>query len=176
MSSPLPEILMNGQLAKERLEEVFDMTSREHRAPPITGNVPVTTDQNEPAKWQRPARDLTRPREVLPDWIRNEGRPKRSGRTKGDMTISSFTLALLLIATISAAYADHPVFWLSIGPVPFASARFASETDFCSLAVLMASQNEASICISSAPVAVRNTPRSRCSSAYHWRSSVLSPT
>src|SRR6266436_206942 len=121
MSSPLPEILMNGQLAKERLEEVFDMTSRGHRAPPITGIVPVTTDQNEPANWQIRARDLTRPRDILPDWIRNEGRPKRSGRTKGDMTISSFTLALLLIATISAAYADHPLFWLSIGPMPLAS-------------------------------------------------------
>ena len=38
----------------------------------------------------------------------------------------------------------------------------------------MASQNEASIWISSAPIAVRNTPRSRCSSAHHRRSSDLS--
>ena len=38
----------------------------------------------------------------------------------------------------------------------------------------MASQNEASIWVSSAPIAVRNTPRSRCSSAHHQRSSDLS--
>jgi hypothetical protein len=37
----------------------------------------------------------------------------------------------------------------------------------------MALQNEASICVSSAPKAVRNTARSRCSSAHHQRSSVL---
>ena len=33
---------------------------------------------------------------------------------------------------------------------------FASETDFCSFAVLMAAQNEASICGSLAPIAARN--------------------
>ena len=44
--------------------------------------------------------------------------------------------------------------------------RSASETDFCSFAILMASQNEASIWVSSAPIAARNTPRSRCSSAH----------
>ena len=38
----------------------------------------------------------------------------------------------------------------------------------------MASQNEASIWVSSAPIAARNTPRSRCSSAHHQRSSDLS--
>ena len=41
-------------------------------------------------------------------------------------------------------------------------ARFASEIDFCSFAVLMAAQNDASIWVSSALKAVRNTPRSRC--------------
>jgi hypothetical protein len=48
-----------------------------------------------------------------------------------------------------------------------ASARFCSETDFCSFAILMASQNEASILVSSALIAARNTPRRRCSSADH---------
>ena len=40
-----------------------------------------------------------------------------------------------------------------------ASARFVSETDFCSLAILIASPNEASIWASSAPKAARNTAR-----------------
>jgi hypothetical protein len=39
---------------------------------------------------------------------------------------------------------------------------------------MIASQNEASIWVSSAPIAARNTPRSRCSSAHQKRSSDLS--
>jgi hypothetical protein len=35
----------------------------------------------------------------------------------------------------------------------------AREIDFCSFAMLMAAQNEASICVPSAPTAARNTPR-----------------
>src|SRR6516164_6825700 len=37
-----------------------------------------------------------------------------------------------------------------------ASARFSSETDFCSFAILMALPNEASMRVSSAPIAARN--------------------
>jgi Domain of unknown function (DUF4158) len=53
-------------------------------------------------------------------------------------------------------------------------ARLCSNTDFCSFAILTASQNEASIWASSAPIAARNTPRSRCSSAHQPRSPDLS--
>jgi hypothetical protein len=38
------------------------------------------------------------------------------------MTASSFILALLLIATVAATSADHPAFWLLLGPAPFAAA------------------------------------------------------
>ena len=54
-----------------------------------------------------------------------------------------------------------------------ASARFAREIDFCCFAVLMAAENEASIWVSSAPIAVKNTPRSRFISAHRQRSSDL---
>lgn len=37
------------------------------------------------------------------------------------MTASSFFLTLLLIATVAAASADHPVFWLLLGPAPLAA-------------------------------------------------------
>jgi hypothetical protein len=46
-----------------------------------------------------------------------------------------------------------------------ASARLASEIDFWSFAVVMASLNEASIRVPAAPVAARSTPRSLRSSA-----------
>ena len=37
------------------------------------------------------------------------------------MTASSFFLTLLLIATVAATYADHPAFWLLLGPAPLAA-------------------------------------------------------
>jgi hypothetical protein len=43
-----------------------------------------------------------------------------SGDTKRDLTVSSFNLALVLVGVIIAAHTDHPVFWLLVGPSPFA--------------------------------------------------------
>ena len=37
------------------------------------------------------------------------------------MTASSFVLTLLLIATLAATSADHPAFWLLLGPAPLAA-------------------------------------------------------
>ena len=37
------------------------------------------------------------------------------------MTASSFALTLMLIATIAATSADHPAFWLLLGPAPLAA-------------------------------------------------------
>jgi hypothetical protein len=36
------------------------------------------------------------------------------------MTTFTFTLTLLLLSTIGAAQTDNPMFWLLIGPAPFA--------------------------------------------------------
>jgi hypothetical protein len=48
-------------------------------------------------------------------------RTRRSGRRQSDMSGSSFVLALLLITTVAAATADHPAFWLLLGPAPLAA-------------------------------------------------------
>lgn len=37
------------------------------------------------------------------------------------MSGSSFVLTLLLITTVAAATADHPAFWLLLGPAPLAA-------------------------------------------------------
>jgi len=44
-------------------------------------------------------------------------RAKRARRQK-DMSAFTFVLTLLLIATVGAATADHPTFWLLLGSVP----------------------------------------------------------
>ncbi len=45
-------------------------------------------------------------------------RAKRPARRQKDMSASSFVLTLLLIATLGAATADHPTFWLLLGSAP----------------------------------------------------------
>jgi hypothetical protein len=47
--------------------------------------------------------------------------PARNDRTGNDMSASTISLTLLLLATIAAVHSDHPTFWLLIGPVPLAS-------------------------------------------------------
>jgi hypothetical protein len=121
MSSALSEIFLNGQLAKRRLEQVFDMTDSGRQAPPMTTSVQVASDESESGKQKRPARDLARSRDIFAASTRKGRRSKRSGRTNGDMTASCFTWTLLLIATITAAYTDRPAFWLLMGPVPLAA-------------------------------------------------------
>ena len=118
MSSPLPEILLNGQLAQRRLDEVFEITDCGRHSPASTGNVQVTTGQSESFQRQRFARSSN----TFPDSTRRKNSPKRSDRTNGDMTASCFVLTLLFIGTFTAAYTDRPVFWLLLGPVPLAAA------------------------------------------------------
>jgi hypothetical protein len=48
-------------------------------------------------------------------------RTKRSSSNQRDMTAYSFVLTLMLIATVAAASADHPAFWLLLGPAPLAA-------------------------------------------------------
>jgi hypothetical protein len=121
MSTSLPEILFSGQLAKKRLDEVFDITDCGHRPPPVANEVRITAAQRKSAQCQPPAPDLTYSRDIFRDARRKQSRSRRSSRSDGDMTASCFILTLLLIATIIAAYTDRPIFWLSIGPFPLAA-------------------------------------------------------
>jgi hypothetical protein len=41
--------------------------------------------------------------------------------TENDMSASTATLTLMLLATVAAVHSDHPTFWLSIGPAPLAA-------------------------------------------------------
>jgi hypothetical protein len=43
-----------------------------------------------------------------------------SGATKRDLSVFSFTLALVLAGVVVAAHTDDPVFWLLVGPIPVA--------------------------------------------------------
>jgi hypothetical protein len=57
---------------------------------------------------------------VSDDPQRNATSLKWSNRGRNDMSTFTFTLTLLLLATTGAAQTDNPMFWLLIGPAPFA--------------------------------------------------------
>jgi hypothetical protein len=69
---------------------------------------------------QRPSQELKCSGSVYGDPRRNVGSLKRSNRGRHDMSTFTFTLTLLLLSTIGAAQTDNPMFWLLIGPAPFA--------------------------------------------------------
>jgi hypothetical protein len=122
MSESLSELLLNKQLAKSRLGDVFEAPSdpaRDIPSLPITGSELAPTDQNEAPKPWRAAQNRMRARVIFRDSKRK--RRQQSNRAKGDMTASCFTLTLLFIATLVAACTDRPAFWLLMGPVPLAA-------------------------------------------------------
>jgi hypothetical protein len=57
---------------------------------------------------------------VSDDPQRNATSLKWSNRGRNDMSTFTFTVTLLLLATTGAAQTDNPMFWLLIGPAPFA--------------------------------------------------------
>jgi len=69
---------------------------------------------------QRPSKELKCSGSVYDDPRRNVGSLKRSNQGRRDMSPFTFTLALLLLSTLGAAQTDNPMFWLLIGPAPFA--------------------------------------------------------
>jgi hypothetical protein len=63
---------------------------------------------------------FTYSREFSADSRRKALSLQRSARRPNDMSAFTFTLTLLLLATIGATQTDNPMFWLVIGPAPFA--------------------------------------------------------
>jgi len=69
---------------------------------------------------QRFSQELKSSGGVSEDPKRNATPLEWSNRGRNDMSTFTFTLTLLLLATIVAAQTDNPMFWLLIGPAPFA--------------------------------------------------------
>ena len=45
---------------------------------------------------------------------------RQPGQMKRDLTVSGFVFTLVLVGAILAANTERPLFWLLIGPIPFA--------------------------------------------------------
>jgi hypothetical protein len=117
MNQPYTNLHMEPRQATQRLIEV---TGTECGPGPVEiEDVPVGDQQK---ITDRPAlsRELTRECKTRGDFWKTRQSAKESDWSEKDMSSFSFTLTLLLSGTIAAANADHPLFWLLIGPTPLA--------------------------------------------------------
>ena len=114
---------LEADAAKRRLSELFEaetLRSADYRSTEIVphdrsrATQTSVEDNNSPFRKHRCAGTAVSIR------TRTAIRPIESGQTKRDLTASGFMLALILAAVVAAAHTDQPVFWLLIGPTPFA--------------------------------------------------------
>ncbi len=94
MNYPYSSLILEGQCAKQRLNQVFQAGADRRAASSSLPNI-----------GSAPARN---------------GQPNGSDWRREDMSGLSFTLTLLLLGTVAAAQTDQPVLWLLVGPVPLA--------------------------------------------------------
>jgi hypothetical protein len=114
MSYPYSSLHLEADRAQRRLTQAF----RDQRAKSLPpASIDGTVKEQEEAA-NRP--QLSRQRDVLLDLRPNTAYPNTPNSARSDMSATSFTLTLLLFATIAAAHTDQPAFWLLIGPAPLA--------------------------------------------------------
>ena len=117
--------LLAANAAKRRLAELFEsgtLGPADYRSATIVAGDRnsaswTTTEQNNNVREY--SRSQRRPD---PDWARTAIPTKASDRVKRDLTVSGLVFALLFSGVVTAAYTDQPVFWLLVGPAPFAVA------------------------------------------------------
>lgn len=115
MNHPYTSLHMETRQAKQRLIQV----TRAECGPSPIEEVKVG-DQEKITDRPALSRELTRQCKVRSDFRKTGRSAKESDWSERDMSSFSFTLTLLLSGTIAAANADHPLFWLLIGPTPLA--------------------------------------------------------
>jgi hypothetical protein len=114
MSYPYSSLHLEADRAQRRLTQAF----RDQRAKSVPPGSIESTDKEQEEAANRP--QLSRQRDVLLDLRPNAAYPNTSNSAGRDMSTTSFTLTLLLFATIAAAHTDQPASWLLIGPAPLA--------------------------------------------------------
>ena len=123
MNYPYSTFIFETQRAKQRLALVFQARS-ERRAATLSltnrESAPAISGRQDTGNRRKVLVKVTRRRDDLSEPGRKKGLPNESYWTREDMGTLSFTLTLLLLATVAAAQTDRPVLWLMIGPVPLA--------------------------------------------------------
>jgi hypothetical protein len=123
MNYPYSTFIFETQRAKQRLALVFQARSERRAATlslPNRESVPAISDRQDTGNRRKVLPKISRRRDDLSEVGRKKGLPNESYWTHEDMGTLSFTLTLLLLATVAAAQTDRPILWLMIGPVPLA--------------------------------------------------------
>src|SRR3981189_3411176 len=115
--------LLESDAAKRRLAEQFE--AEPLRAVARRSTAIVAHDQSRAArttieKNNNTFQEYSCARTPVRSRTRTAIPTKESGQPKRPLPVSTFILALWLVGVILAAHTDRPVFWLLIGPVPFA--------------------------------------------------------
>jgi hypothetical protein len=116
-------LLLESDAAKRRLSELFEaetLRSAGYRSTEIVPHDRSRATRASAKDNNNPFRKYRRTQTAVSSRTRTAIRPIESGRTRRDLTVSGFMLALVLAAVVAAAHTDQPVFWLLIGPTPFA--------------------------------------------------------
>ena len=116
-------LLLESDAAKRRLSELFEaetLRSADYRSTEIDPHDQSRATRTSARDNNNPFRKYRCTRTAVSSRTRTAIRPIESGRTRRDLTVSGFMLALVLAAVVAAAHTDQPVFWLLIGPTPFA--------------------------------------------------------
>jgi hypothetical protein len=116
-------LLLEAEAANRRLAQLFQSEKLDRATHQST--LIVTRDSSGAARRDskqnsKISRENRRERTPVRSRTRTANPTIGSGDTKRDLTVSSFMLALVLVGVVVAAHTDHPVFWLLVGPTPFA--------------------------------------------------------
>ena len=116
-------LLLQGYAAKRKLAESFQSEGLEQANQPpiaIAAHESIAAVQTDIKQSSKLFREDCRPHGLDRNWTPTALRTSQPGQRKRDLTVSGFVFTLVLVGVILAAHTDRPVFWLLIGPAPFA--------------------------------------------------------
>jgi Flp pilus assembly protein TadB len=116
-------LLLEAEAANRRLAQLFQSEKLDratHRSTAIVTRDSSGAARRDSKQNSKISRENRRERTPVRSRTRTATPTIGSGDTKRDLTVSSFMLAFVLVGVVVAAHTDHPVFWLLIGPTPFA--------------------------------------------------------
>jgi hypothetical protein len=118
--------LLAANAAKQRLAELFEsetLDSERYRSTAIVADGRNRTARTNVEQNNNMARGYSSPqRRPAPDSLRTAIPTKKSDQVKRNLTVSGLALAVVFSGAVISAHTDRPVFWLLVGPTPFAVA------------------------------------------------------
>ena len=116
-------LLLEAEAAKRRLAQSFqseELDRTTHQSTAIVTRGSSGAPRRDSKQNSKMSQENRRERTPVRSRTRTAVPTIGSGDIKRDLNVSSFMLALVLVGVVVAAHTDRPVFWLLVGPTPFA--------------------------------------------------------